>query len=212
VISTQATPRATRGIVAVAVLLLCIVLAACSPTASPSPSAIATTTPTASPTAVATPGPSAAPSVAPSPAASSAAADPAQGLKISAPYTLIALDPALEASFRQQFAASVGSFGSLILLGGREAVKDGALAGYVLVIGFPSGIMSDAVYQQMLQGMTSSSNVTFVKTTVSGTEVSSGATGTAGLGVYRAGDNVVITITPTVANLGAITTALVTAN
>jgi hypothetical protein len=208
--SLDAMPRARRGIAPVALTFLAIVIAACSPTASTSPSATATTTPTAA--ATASPTASAAPSVAPSAAATSAAADPAQGLKISAPYTLIALDPALEASFRQQFAASVGSFGSLILLGGREAVKDGALAGYVLVIGFPSGIMSDATYQSMLDGMASSSDVAFATTTVSGTKVSSGATGAAGLAVYRAGDNVVITITPTVETLGAITTALVTAN
>jgi len=124
---------------------------------------------------------------------------------------LSALDPVLEASFRQQFSASVGAFGSLIGIGGRSVSTNGALVGYVLVIGFPSGILSDAAYQAMLDGIASSSQVTFTKTTVSSVEISSGTTATAGLAVYRAGDHILITITPTAASLTGVTTALVAA-
>jgi hypothetical protein len=206
----DAPSRATRGIALVALLFVALVIAACSPTASPSSSANATTTPTASSTAAATASPTA--SVAPSAAASAALADPAVGLKIGAPYTLAPLDPALETSFRQQFAGAVGAFGSLIAVGGREIDSNGALAGYVMIMGFPAGFVTDSIYQAMLGGMTSSSQVTFTKTTVSGTEVSSGTMATAALGIYRAGDKIVMTFAPTATVLTPITTALVTAN
>lgn len=211
----MSTIAAGRGGRWFAVVLLGLLIAACSPgtTVNPSPSLTpsASVAPTASPSATPTASPSPSPSLSPSPIASTAA-DPANGLAIAAPYTLTALDPALEASFRQQFATSAGAFGSLIGLGGRGVVSNGTLVGYVLVIGFPTGIMSDAAYQSMLDGIASSSQLTFEKTTISGVEVSSGSTATAGLGVYRAVDDVIITITPTASSLGAVTTALVAAN
>jgi len=89
--------RAPRGL---AVILLGVLLAACSPGAAsvaPSATAVATPEPTAAPTVTAT--------VAPTPSASTAAAasgsaqpDPAIGLAIAPPYTLAPLDAALEAT------------------------------------------------------------------------------------------------------------------
>ena len=202
------TFASARGGRAVAFLLLVgLAIAACSPGTT------ASTAPSTSVAPVVTP--VVTPSGPPTAAASSSAAalaDPAKGLTIGAPYTLTALDPALETSFRQQFTSSAGAFGSLIGIGGREVVQNGSLVGYVIVIGFPTGILSDAAYQTMLTGIESSSTIAFKKTTVSGVEVSSGATSNAGMSVFRKGDNVNLTITPTEASLTAVTTAVVTAN
>ncbi len=212
------TFTSARGGRAIALLVLGLAIAACSPsTAStaPSPSVAPLATPGATPVVTPSPMPIVTPSGPPTAAASPSAAalpDPARDLTIGTPYTLTALDPALETSFRQQFASSAGAFGSLVGIGGREVVQNGSLAGYVIVIGFPAGILSDAAYQSMLTGIQSSSAIAFKKTTVSGVEVSSGATSNAGMSVYRNGDNVNLTITPTEASLAAVTTALVTAN
>jgi hypothetical protein len=205
------TMTSTRGARSLAIVLLGLLLVACSPAASVAPSSTASVTAAPSPSLAPTASPSPSPSPSPS-ASAAAAADPAVGLKIGAPYALSPLDPMLEASFRQQFTASAGAFGSLIGIGGRNVSEKGVLVGYILVIGFPPGVMSDAAYNAMVSGLASSTQVTLKTTTISGVTVSSGSSAAAGLSVFRDGDNVVVTLTPTAAGLTAITTALVTAN
>jgi len=163
--------RVPRGL---AVSLLGLALVACSPAASVAPSAteVPVATPTVAPTVAPTPAPTPSPSVAT--ATASAAPDPAIGLKIAAPFALAALDPALEATFRGQFTQGAGAFGSLIGLGGRTITEDGELAGYVFVIGFPTGMLSAAAYQAMLTGMEPGMGVTFTTQTISGVDVSVG--------------------------------------
>lgn len=200
--------RRTIGIV-----LFGVLLAACSPAAPVAPSLTPSPVPTIAPTPSAAATVAAAPSAAPVASASAAAApDPAIGLKVAAPYTLGALDPALEAAFRQQFAASAGAFGSLIGVGGRDVITNGLPVAYVVVIGFPAGIMSDAAYQSMLSGIASSSAGTLTKKTISGTEVSEGTAATGTLGFYRDGDNVIMVIAPKAADLDPVAKALIDAN
>ncbi|MEA2630257.1 MAG: hypothetical protein QOE66_476 [Chloroflexota bacterium] len=163
-----------RGGRLLSLILIGLLIVACSPAASAAPSA--TETPAATPTSSPSPSPSPSPASSPSdtPSASAAAVDPALGLKIAAPYELVALDPALEASFRQQFATSAGAFASLIGIGGREVTSSGLLAGYVFVIAFPAGVLTDASYQAMLGGIATGSQLTFTATTISGVSFSSG--------------------------------------
>jgi hypothetical protein len=203
-------PRA-RGGRLLALVFVGLLIAACSPAASGAPSV--SEAPAATPTSAPSPSPSPSPASSLSDAPSaSAAADPALGLKIAAPYELVALDPALETSFRQQFAVSAGAFASLIGIGGREVTSSGALAGYVFVIAFPAGVLTDASYQAMLGGIASSSQLTFTTATISGVSFSSGTTATSGLGAFRVGDHVVMVVTPTATTLTPIATALISAN
>jgi hypothetical protein len=202
--------RAPRGLV---VILLGLILAACSPgAASVAPSA--TASPTAAPTAV----PSVAATAAPTPVASaatasaSAAPDPSIGLKIATPYALTPLDPALEALFKDQFTQGAGTFGSLVGVGGRTVTQDGKLVGYVFVIGFPAGMLSDVAYKAMVSGMQSSMGVTFTTQTISGTDVSIGSSATANMAVLQDGDHVVLALTPTAAELPKVAKALIDAN
>ena len=90
------------------------------------------------------------------------------------PYALTPLDPALEAVFKQQFTQGAGAFGSLVGVGGRTVTQDGALVGYVFVIGFPAGMLNAAAYQAMLTGMEPGMGVTFKTETISGVDVSTG--------------------------------------
>ncbi len=200
--------RASRGL---AVVLLGLLLAACSPGAAsvaPSATAEATPSPTAAPTVAAT----ATPSASTAAASGSAQPDPAIGLKIAAPYKLTALDPALEATFQSQFTEGAGAFANLVGVGGRTITKDDKLVGYVFVIGFPAGLMSETAYQAMLTGMQSSMGVTFTTQTVSGVEVATGTSATANVGVMQSGDHVILTLTPTAAELPTVAKALIDAN
>jgi hypothetical protein len=197
-----------RGFAAV---ILGFLIAACSPSASVAPSLTPSPEPTAtpSPSASQSSNGSVAPSFAPLPSASTAA-DPAIGLTIGPPYALTPLDPTLEASLRQQYGASAGAFASLIGVGGRQVTANGIPVAFVFVIGLPSGVMSDTVYQSMLNGIASNTGVTLKTTTIAGTEVSSGATATGNIGIYRDGDRLIMIIAPT--DLNAVAEALIAAN
>ncbi len=201
--------RASRGL---AVILLGLLLAACSPGAAsvaPSATAVATPSPTAAPTVAATATPSASTAAA---ASASAQPDPSVDLKIDPPYALTPLDPTLESVFRTQFAQGTAGFGSLIGFGGRTITKDDKLAGYVLVIGLPTGMLTDVAYQTMLTGMEPGFGATFKTEKISGVDVSTGTAATASVAVMKDGDNVVMTLTPTAADLPVIEKALIDAN
>ena len=208
--------RAPRGL---AFIFLGVLLAACSPgAASVAPSATAAATPVATPEPSATPTASATETATPSPSTAAAASasaqpDPAEGLKIAAPYKLSALDPTLETAFRTQFTQGAGSFADLVGVGGRTVTKDGKLAGYVLVMSFPAGLMTDVTYQTMLTGMESGmGGDKFTTQTISGEDVSIGAVSGANIGILRSGDHVVLTLTPTPAELPTMAKALIDAN
>ena len=202
--------RAPRGL---AVILLGVLLAACSPGAAsvaPSATAVATPEPTAAPTVAAR--------VAPTPSASTAAAsgsaqpDPAIGLKIASPYELTPLDPNVESAIGSQISQSAGALGGLFGFGGRTITKDDKVAGYVFVIGFPAGLLTEATYKVMVSGMQSSMGATFTTETISGTDVSIGAAATGTIALLHSGDHLVMILTPVSAELPVMAKALIDAN
>jgi hypothetical protein len=202
--------RAPRGL---AVILLGVLLAACSPGAAsvaPSATSIATPEPTVAPTVAAT--------VAPTPSASTAAAasgsaqpDPAIGLEIAAPYTLAPLDAALEATLGAQLG-QLGSVGGLVGVGGRSILNAGKPAGFVEVIALPPGMLTDQMYTTLLGAIGPSTGATFSTETVGGVTVSKATTPTGGLSIFHAGDRIIMTIIPTGGDLDAATKALIDAN
>jgi len=201
--------RMPRGL---AVILVGLALAACSPAASVAPSA--TAAPTIAQTVAPTVAPTAAPTPSPSTATASASAqpDPAIGLEIGPPYALTPLDPALEAVFKQQFTQGAGAFGSLVGVGGRTVTHDGAPAGYVFVVGFPAGMVNAAAYQAMLTGMEPGMGVTFETETISGVDVSTGTSAMSNVAVFQDGDHVILALTPTAAELPTVAKAIIDAN
>ena len=200
--------RAPRGL---AVILLGVLLAACSPGAAsvaPSATAVATPEPTAAPTVAAT--------VAPTPSASTAAGgsaqpDPAIGLEIAPPYTLAPLDAALEATLGAQLG-QLGSVGGLLAVGGRSILNAGKPAGFVEVIALPPGMLTDEMYTTLLGAIGPSTGATFSTETVGGVSVSKATTPTGGLSIFHAGDRIIMTIIPTGGDLDAATKALIDAN
>jgi hypothetical protein len=192
------------------IVVTAFLISACSST-PPSPSPTAVPTPTVAPTVAPTPSPSAPPSAAPS--ASVAIKDPTVDLKIAAPYTLVALDPLTEATIRQRISGSLGSFGGILDIGVRQVTANGTSAGFVMVIAFPPGLLSEAAYKVVLGGLESSLGVTFNTSDVAGHTVSSATNATAGYAAYRDGDNLMVVFTlPTGAQPAAIAKALITAN
>jgi hypothetical protein len=190
-------------------LIAAVIVAACSPAASPSPSP----TPTPAPTPTVAPTTASSPSAAPSPSASAAIKDPTVDLKIAPPYGLAALDPATEATIRQQITGSLGAFGGIFDIGVRQVTENGQMVGFVMVMGFPTGVLSDAAYKGALAGLESSLGVTFKTTKVGDTTLSSASNATAGYAAFQDGDNIVFVISPpTGAKPDAIAKALISAN
>ena len=196
-----------------AALIAAVIVAACSPAASPSPSPTTapTSAPTVAPTVSAPPSPSAA-AVA-SPSASAPVKDPTVDLKIAAPYELTALDPATEAAIRGQIAGSLGAFGGIFDIGVRQVTDNGQMVGFVMAMGFPTGVLTEGAYKGALAGLASSLGLTFKTTDVNGTALSSASNATAGYAAYQDGDNLMFVISPpTGAKPDAIASALIAAN
>lgn len=194
-----------------AVVTFGALLAACSP-AAPS---VAPSTPTPVPTIAAAPASSVAPSASdlPLPSASVAIApDPAIGLEIAAPYTLIALDPALEGTVRQRITGSAGALANLIGVGSRTISTSGSPIGAVTVLSLPAGLMSDSMYQGLVSGLASNYSLAITTTAISGTEVSTGSSPTGSMGMFRDGDNVIIVITQKATDLPLVAKALIDVN
>jgi hypothetical protein len=200
----------------IGLLLLPLVAVACGGTTStPTPSP--TPAPTATPAPTPTPAPTAEPTAAPTAPASAAVSpkpDPAEGFKIGSPFTLAPLDPATEQLLQGQLVTGLGAFGNLIGVGAREVVNGGgALAGYMFVLGFPEGTLSDTAYQAAIAAMGSSMGVTLTAKTISGVDAVTGSGEAFGFGAFRIGDNFVMVMTPTGdTELLAVVTALITAN
>ena len=124
-----------------ALIIGAFALSACgggNPTSAPSTAAgtpaapsTAATTPPASSTTVTLPPASTAPT-------QGAKVDPADDLKIAAPYTLAPLNEQIAAVFVQAMEKSIsGEMAALVQFGFRTATRDGATQAWVIVMGFP---------------------------------------------------------------------------
>jgi hypothetical protein len=123
----------------VALLIGAFALSACGG-GTPSPAASTGGAASAGPTTAATTPVSTEPSAAATdvPATGGAAVDPADDLKIAAPYTLEPLDEQIAAMFVNAMKQSVsGENANLVQFGFRTAAKDGTTEAWVIVMGFP---------------------------------------------------------------------------
>jgi hypothetical protein len=199
-----------RALTAFAAVVIAVALAGCGNSAGTSPSA------SPSQVAAASPSTASSPSVAASsaPSASTAASrgpDPAAGLKVDAPYTLVDLPPAMQQAFETQMATSLGAFGSNITYGFRQ-VDGGTGLTYLLVLAFPTGTVNAATFQGMVGGLSGSMGATLTTTTVDGVDVASGPTSTGGVAIFHIGDHALIVITQKPADSLPIAKALISAN
>ena len=197
----------TAALLGIALLVSACGGASATPTPSPTPSPTATP----SPTPAATPSPTPSPTEAASPSAS-AAVDPAAGLAIADPYTLKELDSAAAQTIAGAMEKGMGAFASVIHVGMREVQKAGATVGYVMVIEFPSGTLSDTTYNGFLAGITSTGDTTWKVVKVDSYSVSTGTMSGLSVGMFKAGDAVMLIMSPTAAEVVPIAKALIAAN
>lgn len=197
-------------------IALAFVAAACGGSASPSAAASASSAPSVaapSPSASPSPSPSQAPSVVPSAAASLSAEDPAKGLTIAAPYTLVELDPALNQYFRNQMTASMGAFGGLFSIGLRQVDGGKATANVLIVMGFPNGTLDETSYAAVLTGMTQSmAGGTLTKSTESGVEISSGTIPSGTIAAFHIADHLILVVSSGAPEALPVAKAVVQAN
>jgi hypothetical protein len=146
------------------------------------------------------------------PGASGTAVDPAVGLKIDAPYSLVALPGALQQQLETSMATSLGAFGQSIKVGFRQVSGGAGMISILMVISFPPGTLNATAYQAALSGMGGSMGATFTTTAVDGVDVSSGTMSTGGVAIFHDGDQMVMVIAPTPSDALPIATALVKAN
>ena len=208
---TRTTPRGRwLGGVGIAVAIL---VAACGGSASPSasPSAAA---PSVAPSAAA---PSVAPSVAAPSVAPSAAgpsgpiADPAEGIQIGAPYTIVELPAALKSTFETQMQTSLGALGSNIGFGFRM-INGGTGQNILMVMAFPSGSLSASAFTGMVGGIGASMGATLTKTSSGGADIYAGTSATGGVALFQVGDHAIIVISEKSDDALQVAKALVAAN
>jgi hypothetical protein len=184
-----------------------------APTASPTPAPSSSANPTASAAASAAPVASDSPGAsAASGASASAAVDPASNLAIASPYSIVTLDAATATAMQTSIEQGMGAYAGLIHVGTREVAKSGKLAAYVMVLAFPTGTLTDATYQAVLAGMSASATGAFTSNTVSTTTVSTGTMSTVNVGIYRAGDAVMVVLALDKTEVLPIATALISSN
>lgn len=180
----------------VVVLIAAAVCVACSAGAGTSPAGTA-------------PGPSGSAvlaTAATSQAADASVIDPAAGLRIAPPYTLMAADPGL-ASVVQGMRDQAG-----FEAGARTVEKDGTVVGYVLVVGL--GGDTDADFRNAIEGFGASSGAPLQASTIAGTPVWSSSTDALSTVLFRAGDTAVVVETKGRSGeiASAIAAALISAN
>jgi hypothetical protein len=181
-------------------LAVALVVSACGGSASPSASAsAAAASPSLAPSPSASPSPSPSPSPSLSVAPSTPAVDAAAGLKIGAPYALVSLPAAAQQILEQQMATSLGAAGQTVTFGFRQITGGKGTGSILLVMGFPTGTLTDIGYGAVIGGIAAAMKAELTKTTVSGVEVSSGpiasgSTSTGGIAFYHEGDRLIAAI------------------
>jgi hypothetical protein len=175
---------------------------AATPTAAPTPAPTPSPTPTPTPTTAATPTPT-----------YGTATDPAAGLAIASPYTLGATDASTASLIKSVLKGSMGAATyAKVHVGLRSASSGGKLVGYVMVVRFAPGTLTDAAYAALLNQMAVNSKITLTTSTVSGRELALGKLMGVYLGGYHNGDDAIMAIAPTSADVVPIAQAIIAAN
>jgi hypothetical protein len=207
---------------------LALIVAACGSAASPSPSPTATPapTPSATPTATPTPtlAPTATPTLAPTPApaptatpapSATPAIDPTSDLKIGGGYTLVPLDPTVEATMKAAIEQSLGSMASLLEFGAKNVNRGTTKTGFVMVVAYPGlpAASRTTFFQSAVNGTVTTSGAKVVsRPTISGHAVIVAAAAASAFAAYQYKDGIVYAYAATAKEALAIITAVIKAN
>ena len=163
-----------------------------------------------------TPSASAAPSGAQgSSAAAGTSGDPAGQLldiKIGPPYNLADLPASKADAIQAGIEKNLGAYGKAIHVAVKSIDQGGTVAAYLMVVAFPRGTMSDAIYKQVLLDLSMGAEADFTSKLISAVPVSFGAMSGGSVAVFRSGDLVFITLSPQTTDLTPVVTSLVKVN
>jgi hypothetical protein len=154
------------------------------------------------------------PVVTPTPAAASSAPSPADllAITIGAPYTLVDLPSGVADTLAAAIEKDMGGIAKVVHVGVRTVTKGGTVAAYLMVVAFPPGTLNDSVYQSAIRSLATGAEAPFESSVISNVQVQSGSMGGAKVGVFRTGDSMLITLSPTGADVVPVVTALIAAN
>ncbi len=177
--------------------------------AARTPAPRATATPTARPTPTATAGPTSKPSAKPS-----SSADPIAGLKIAAPYGLQHLDAVMNSAYEAAMSKALGSLGSTVRIGIRQATKSGSPSGFVMVLVFtdPNVAKMAGFLDAVAGGSASSLGGKLGKKTIAGKPVRYASSAQGAFAAYLRGESVVYVITSTTKSALDLVTAVIKGN
>jgi hypothetical protein len=190
-------------------LALAALVAACGGTSTPSEPATSSV-PSSVPSSVSPAGSS--------PAASATAGtsgDPAGqllGIKISPPYNLTDLSASKADAIQAGIEKDLGAYGQAVPVAVKSIDQGGTVAAYLMVVAFPRGTLSDDVYKQVLTDLAIGAEADFTPKLISAVPVSFGTMSGGSVAVFRTGDLVFITLSPTTADLTPVVTSLVQVN
>jgi hypothetical protein len=184
-----------------AVLLgLALAVAACGSSSS-----------TASPSASGAPATAAAPSGAGSGGAA-ASGDATLGITIGTPYTLTDVPSALSATLQAAIEKDMGGISKVVHVGVKTVQQGTKVAAYLMVVAFPPGTLTDSIYAQAITNLSMGSESSFESQVISNVRVDTGLMGGANVGVFRTGDALLITMSPTGGDVLPVVKALIAAN
>ncbi|HEY4751638.1 MAG TPA: hypothetical protein VIH37_00020, partial [Candidatus Limnocylindrales bacterium] len=131
---------------------------------------------------------------------------------IGAPYTLTDLPASKADTIQAGIEKDLGPYGKAVHASVKEIQQGGTTAGYLMVVAFPNGTLTDNVYQQVITDLSMGAESDFTTKPVGAVPVSYGTLGGGSVAVFRQGDLVMIALSPTTTDLTPVVTALVKAN
>ena len=185
-----------RNLAAAGLLVLAGAVAACG-------GASTSSAPTASPAAA---------SSGAAPGAGDATADPLLGVKIGAPYTLTDLPASKADAIQAGIEKDLGAYGKAVHVGVQSIDQAGKPVAYLMVVAFPRGTLNDNIYGQVITDLSMGAEANFTSKLISNVPVSFGTLSGGSVAVFRTGDVVMITLSPTPTDLTPVVSALVGAN
>ena len=150
------------------------------------------------------------------PSAASGAALPSSAdlltITIGAPYALVEVPSSVAEKLATAVQKDMGGISKVVHVGVRTVTKDGTVAAYLMVVAFPPGTLNDSLYASAIRSLATGAESPFETSVISNVPVQSGSMAGASVAVFRTGDTLLITLSPSGADVTPIVSALIAAN
>jgi hypothetical protein len=134
------------------------------------------------------------------------------GLAIGAPYTLTDVPSTLATTLQAAIEKDMGGISKVVHVGVKTVQQGTKAAAYLMVVAFPPGTLTDAIYSEAITNLSMGSESSFQSQVISNVRVDTGLMGGANVGVFRTGDTLLVTMSPTGGDVLPVVKALIAAN